>query len=589
MRARLFMAFFLLGFLVVGCTTGGDPTPMPEPDDPGLMCTPGQAVCDGFLRYVCGPSGERTQEELCPGACFTDGCGTCRPGQWRCDGEVSTRCDREGRWEVVRDCAATGAMCGEAGVCADPCGEAAFAESNVGCEFWAAPLANLEGPGELDFSTFDFRVAVANANDTELQVRVFRGERQVASRRVGPDRVETVVLPWVDDQSRWNLARGMTSFAVEDGAYRVVTDLPATVFQFNPYEYESDRRFSFSNDATLLLPAHGLSGDYVGVSYAPVAQVLPGYLAVVATRDTRVEITPSAPVAAEGAGLFFDAAAGETVSVDLLRGQVLHLLPQTPPECTEARADACEGESCFCADRDFDLTGTRVAADQPVALFGGHVCANVPANVGACDHLEAQIPPLESWGKTAVAQALDAPEAGRRNILRLVAGQEAVEVRLDPAVDGVDLLSLGPLEHADLSFRGVHAIDADGPMLAVTYMVGQEDAPRQERGDPSMTALIPTEQYGDTYLFVAPESFGDGGSFLAVVRPVGADVRLDGVPLDATWRSVGEGREEATVGVRAGVHRLRSSAPVSAVSFGLGRFTSYAYPSGFRLQRINLF
>ncbi|KIG14052.1 Lead, cadmium, zinc and mercury transporting ATPase [Enhygromyxa salina] len=38
------------------------------------------------------------------------------------------------------------------------------------------------------------------------------------------------------------------------------------------------------------------------------------------------------------------------------------------------------------------LSGSRISADRPVAVFGGHTCANVPdEDLNTCDHIEEQI------------------------------------------------------------------------------------------------------------------------------------------------------------------------------------------------------
>lgn len=590
MRLRFFWVPAALA--LAACTTGGEEADGgldAGPADAGDRCQPGRGYCDGYTHYVCGADGEsREDEELCEGRCTEDGCTVCTPGQWRCDGDVSTRCTAAGDWEVVRDCAADGATCGEAGACEDACGAAELEERNVGCEFFAAPLANTE---ELDFGTFDYRVVVANSGDRPARVRIFSGTRQVASREVGPDRLEVISLPWIMEQSQWTSPRTapFESFATADGAYRIESDVPITAFQFNPYAYQEEGRLSFSNDATLLLPTHVLTGDYVGLSYLPLGMQYPGYLALIGVRDgTEVEVTPSAPVAPERGGRFGAADAGETFRFTLDRGEVVHLLPQKPPPCTPARATVCEGDDCLCENRDHDLTGTRIAADHAVSLIGGHVCAFAPIGVAACDHLEAQVPPLDTWGKAFVALPLVPDGEGRRSILRLVAGQDDVLVRFDPPIDGESEVAIPRGGHVDLDVREAHALSAARPFLAAVFMVGQHDAPMVEHGDPSMTVLIPLEQLGEDYLFVAPESFGDEGSHLALVRPAGVAIRLDDAPLEAAWSPLGE-LEVARVQIPAGPHRLTADEPVSAVSFGVGLFTSYAYPSGIHLARINLF
>ena len=46
-----------------------------------------------------------------------------------------------------------------------------------------------------------------------------------------------------------------------------------------------------------------------------------------------------------------------------------------------------------------DITGTRIVTNQPVSVFSGHECANIPASVTACDYIIEQIPPTILWGR----------------------------------------------------------------------------------------------------------------------------------------------------------------------------------------------
>ena len=46
-----------------------------------------------------------------------------------------------------------------------------------------------------------------------------------------------------------------------------------------------------------------------------------------------------------------------------------------------------------------DLTGTHILCDKPAAVFSGHECGNMPANVSFCDHMVEQIPPTATWGR----------------------------------------------------------------------------------------------------------------------------------------------------------------------------------------------
>jgi len=82
------------------------------------------------------------------------------------------------------------------------------------------------------------------------------------------------------------------------------------------------------------------------------------------------------------------------------------------------------------------------------------------------------------------------------------------------------------------------------------------------------------------YLFVTPSSYTPetaGQSFILVLRPVGVNVDLDGIAIDTDWQSL-EDQEIGYVAVAGGVHRVHASAPIGLQVYGMGSYTSYAYP-----------
>ena len=77
----------------------------------------------------------------------------------------------------------------------------------------------------------------------------------------------------------------------------------------------------------------------------------------------------------------------------------------------------------------------------------------------------------------------------------------------------------------------------------------------------------------------------NGQSYLLIIRPPGAALTLDGSPVNATWDTVG-GREVAIVPVDVGTHTISAEQAFGMVAYGLGSFTSYAYPAGLNLNKI---
>ncbi|UJR82800.1 IgGFc-binding protein [Sandaracinus amylolyticus] len=596
------------GPLLPSRDAGADaPPPDTGPIDAGFTCEPDAPGCFGYVHYVCGADGHsRTDEELCEGGCDpATGCIECIPGSFRCDGDVSLRCDEDHRWLPVRDCSEWGVACGGSGLCDDACGLAEAVRSNVGCEYWPVPLANTT---ELERDAFDFRVVVANPSSAPADVTITRGPRLVARERVPPGGLTEIPLPWVDGVSFPIDPNDWESVTTADGAYRLISSRPVIVSQFNPFHYSRLARNSFSNDASLLLPSHVLGRDHVAASYVPISTVgttfdgdrvyyrTPGYVAIVGTSSepTNVEIVVGAHVAADSGGRWPATARGGTIRFTLARGEVAQVAAAVPPECGPERpvfhdySPEPEIVAGACREDEYDLTGSRVTSDRPISVFGGHVCAYVPYDVGACDHLETTLAPVETWGRSYQTMPMRDPDTDVPNTLRIIAAHDGTDVAITPDVH-LDDASLDAGEWIEVTFDHPVSITASRPIQVVQLSVGQNITdPPLERGDPSMTHLVPTEQFRRDYVFITPSSYTpvvNGQSYLVISREPDEPITLDGRTIEATWTTVGD-REIATVPVSGGTHEVRAATPVGVMAYGLGLYTSYAYPAGLDLRVI---
>ena len=165
------------------------------------------------------------------------------------------------------------------------CEQAAANKTYIGCDFWPTVTDNIV------FQIFDFAVAVANTGDTSADVTVERNGVKVGSVQVAANGLGTVYLPWVPElRSTVVDAAGCipsspltNTVAVKGGAYHLVSSRPVTVYQFNAIEYKGQGGpagkdwstcpgttcgpiypgcFSFTNDASLLLPSTAMTGNY---------------------------------------------------------------------------------------------------------------------------------------------------------------------------------------------------------------------------------------------------------------------------------------------------------------------------------------
>ncbi|MGE0787932.1 MAG: IgGFc-binding protein [Sandaracinaceae bacterium] len=597
---------------------------------PGFICISGRSV-------QClddGSEGTSTDCLAMGQVCYGGACTTCVPNTFQCSGNDVQRCNADGTgFTTTMTCdPASGTSCNSTtGSCSSPCADAAASNSYIGCDYWPTPAINGV------YSGFDFAVVVANPQSSPAMVTVQQGGSTVSSVTVAAGGLETIRLPWVDaikepgvldaemiSHPRSVLARG--------AAYHLTSTLPVTVYQFNPLEYRTagdcpdgtdpdptdGACYSYTNDASLLLPTHVLTGNYIASAYPTQFQhvmidagiggtaegylATPGFLAIVGVGSTPVMVTVNlrAHVAASADGQVSAGTPGSTQMYMLNPGDVLQLASGEPPaSCTpissDTQNDICGLFPCtrtyeYCqVSADYDLTGTEIRATGPVMVLGGHECSFVPQNRWACDHLEESIFPLDTWGDDFIVSATE-PLRGEPNLIRIVSGADNNTLTFDPAGAHAPVtLSRGQVVEfeSSMDFR---VSGSAGAFLVSQFLVGQDYAGigtsgAAGQGDPAMSFAIPTEQFRSEYTFLAPSTFER--SFVNVTAPTGANVTIDGTPVSG-WRPVGgSGFQTARVETAGGTHAISGSQPFGIVVYGFGSYTSYMSPGGLDFEANN--
>jgi hypothetical protein len=597
----------------------------PRPCDPGdLECTG-----NGFLRscnatgtawisgscaedQVCIP-GECDDPTLCPDTCKDQ---ICEPGDSFCGGNsvFIYGCDATGTDGCyVSSCASppVDGICYE-GSCVAVCGEGQ--KSYLGCEYFAVDLDNAfvdcdgsPGGDFCDASEQQFSVVVSNPDPNLVaHVIISKGPLTGAPIAEGCQQPGTLSLPdnFVDAALVppkglvvFNLpSRNANATLLETLAYRVGSNIPMTVYQFNPLENVQ----VFSNDASVLLPTTSAGQNYYIMSRAQFSDALRGFMTVVGISDeTEVSVTPTAPIYpgknVEGME------AGETRTFILSRFDVLNLEP---------------------SGYGADLTGSFVTANKPVIVFSGHEAANAPTPTSTCkptgvceddadksctadidclgkipccaDHLEQQLFPVFTWGKDYLA-VRSYPRGEELDIWRLLASQDGTEVILDPSVATVPTLNAGQWYEFES--------DKDFVITATKrIMVGQFLAGEKSRnagiGDPAFMLSVPQRQFRDSYVFLAPGKSTEGAIgyaedyvSIAVINLSGA--RLDGTSLEelvnqkpgiVLTEAIGSSQYTAVrIPIEDGFHNLVCPDFCSVMVHGYDQFVSYGYPGGLNL------
>ena len=393
-----------------------------------------------------------------------------------------------------------------------------------GTDFWVLFTQNY-------ISTPDLKLFIAGDTATVGTVEVPGiGFSEVFS--VTPGSVTTVDIPAAAQISVLD--------SVQERGIHVTSDDEVTVYGLN--------RIQYTTDAFLGLPTDILGMDHVNVGYGGRSG---SQFGIVASEDnTTVTITPTASASSRTAGVPYP--------VQLDQGDAYQLR-------------ATSG----------DLSGTRIVSDKPVAVFGGHNCANIPLGFGACDHIVEQLPPVSTWGTAFVTFPLATRTGG--DTFRITASEDVTTVQ----IDGVTVATLNSGENYESILIAPSRITSDKPVLVTQYSNGSQYD--NVTSDPFQVVVPPFEQFLSGYTITTPAS-GFSSNFVSVVVPdsaVGA-VTLDGVAIPTgDYTAIGStGFSGVAVPVTLGSHQLDSPAPFGLTVYGFDSFDSYGYPGGLALAEV---
>ncbi len=527
-------------------------------------CSPGVIECKSNVKRLCLDDGTWGPAEDCGAQiCSTVfGCVVCLPGTGTCNGNTATQCkpDGSGFQDIVCD-PIMGSTCDE-GQCTGPCAPSKLGKSYIGCEYYPTVTLN---PliGELGGTdSFHYAIAVSNTSADPADILITQGANNVAQKQVAPGAVAVIVLPWTALKTALNATTMLAS-----GAYRLRSTRPVTVYQFNPLEYGAGAYYSYTNDASLLLPVNAWGKKYVVAARNTWDNGninSPGFYNVVASDDaTTVTLTPSATGSSvrAGAGVGGD---GNAV-VALQRGDSLQVLSGTPISA--------------------DVTGTIVTSDKPVQVIGGHACTNVPANITACDHLEESMFPISTLADEYIVTPPSLPTMAQPKsfFVRVIAVEPATNITYDPPNGGWPAALANTGDYVELDSSASFHIKATSRILVSQYMKGQNAGGGS--GDPAQALAVTSAQFRKDYLFHAPVNYDH--NYVNIIAPNGAAVMLDGAPVAAAFEPVG-GTGFGVARVKFanggdGKHSVTADKGVGITVYGYGDYTSYWYPGGLNL------
>lgn len=484
--------------------------------------------------------------------------------------------------EVVDDCAAKGQVCSLARCTASAC---QIAETNtnslVGCLFYTLEADNIS---EDEASPTSFLVTNPGGDPAAVDLQVpIPGEAGTSPQWFS----EASLQVPTGESGRLRAINPVLGVGKRpQSALRVSSDRPITVVEI---ESDDSSQSAISSGGTMILPVQSLGLDYRAVTYPQAATPAvadtrgsrggAGRVMIVGTQmGTTVHFRPFADVTADVSGGTPQINAGDDYVIGLDDGDVFQIYSGAEQE---------------------DLTGSRVSADQPVAIFSGNISTTYGSGVtgiNSPDMVHEQMPPVATWSQTYVAASLT-PQSSigctsffgtdGASIWRVLAsvdhttitfqGPGAASLQLLPA-GGVAAPLVQPLlldegQAASLIGAGSFTVIADHPILVTQGM----DC------EPSLSLAIAAD--GGALIknlrFAVLPNFDQ---LLGIVRLADAQVDLDGMMLpDAMFRAAGGGFEVAEVPLPSCppaqdvcTHHLTSSVGFGMTLRGMDVASSYA-------------
>ncbi len=425
--------------------------------------------------------------------------------------------------------------------CLNPCELAALTQSYLGCEFYAVDLPQYS-------LNKKFGIIVSNPSNTQTaNVTLSSVNGTIVTWAIPPNGLQTY-----EDATR---TLNVPSSGTWNRAYYIVSDLPVAAYQFNSI----DTVGAASTDASLLFAKHSLATRYYAMDYTSRASG-DSFIAVLATvPGTNVTLYPT--VAVSGA--------------------------------TTATLNPFDVMVITASGANVNLTGTRIEADQPVAVFGGNKCTNVPYGLSYCDHIEQQIFPRQAIGnyyvvgKTHARTVCDPPD-----YIRVLADADNTTVTFNPPVAGPWNLMAGQWQETTID--NPVEITANNPVLVGQFIRSSGGGACSDEGDPAFMLQVPVAQYRLDYVFLTPTTYDT--DYADITAPVGATVWLDGNPVTLSTTVIGaSGHSLTSLVIADGPHVIEATDPIGVMVYayggpggsGVSQNVSYGYPAGLNLEAIN--
>lgn len=408
-----------------------------------------------------------------------------------------------------------------------------------GQDFWLTFAKN--GDSEDGSKSLDLSVlVVASANATVTATNEATGWKQsVEVKSTSPG---TISIP----STECYVTQGGE---INKKGIHITSSQPVSLYVFND-SHES-------LDGSLVLPTTTLGTDYVVQTYDGTSRYS-AYAVFVATEDvTAAVITPSADLA-DGAK------AGTPFVITMSKGETYAVF----------------------AKGNKSLSGTRISANKPIAVFNGNISTQIPDNYKGTNHTMEIAYPTRTWGSKFIVPSV----SEHSSVIRFTALTANTTIKMDGNLIAT-LDAKETYQYVLLPSQTSSYIESSGPIACYMYLTSNSYN-TVATGAPSMMWIAPLEQLTSGCTFCTAHDYGYiTDHYLHLVAPTNSieSITLDGKAIGHNFQVAAGDKHYSYCQMKifAGQHTLHSDEGITGYVYGLGEESSYAMGAASTAKIIN--
>ena len=430
-----------------------------------------------------------------------------------------------------------------------------------GTEFWVGFLDNF---ASIELKTLELRITSTTA--TTFRVYNQGGVNLFTTINIAANTSETVIF---NPYTAYSFADQQI---LAQGIY-VESDDPISVYALHTN--------GSSSDATVIYPVNTLGTEYYALTHeasgdpllVQVGLLPAAEFKIIATEDnTDIEVIPKA----------------ETKQGNL---------PNVPFTITLNKGESYLIKAkYFLEGEEGDLTGSKITATKPIAVFSGNIRSRVDSDwVGSNHHFE-QLPSIETWGTSFIALpdviGTTTPVLRSASRFKMIAQKDGTIITISQDPNSPITLNAGEFYQLNPQANNTpRSIKSTAPILVGQLSTSNYD-PATVWGDSYFIILAPNEQTVKNINFDAMSTFRINEYHLSVLTKTSNvnNILLDGVNSLSFVPITGTAYSYARYILNTGTHNLNNSNPTNdgfvAYVYGHGLSESYGYSIGNSLNNL---